>query len=283
MCFWTVCGHVINAARCGVLIFCVPENVTSLDKWRSGQTSSETPAMQIEAYLQNWLGSGWRIDETVMNTLDFGLPQRRKRLYITGRRMASYPLGCPSPCPVFEQPGHSRDILDMSDKDMPSRVFTHTQLANTNDHKRLHRPFMITGTNQGKVAFVDHSWSPTDRTEWGGRSGPRRIHADLYEALTASGRAIYVFSLGEGMGPGLVFGYRPLRVDRELFAHGRGALQGFPAEACRFFGNRPISKQAFGNAVSVPVIGMAIARDPVAPKVEFFRGGSDLLFLEAEL
>ena len=80
--FWTVCDHVINAARNGVLIFFVLENVTSLDNWRSGQTSSETPAMQIEAYLQDGLGSGWRIDKTVMNTLDFGLPQRRKRLYI---------------------------------------------------------------------------------------------------------------------------------------------------------------------------------------------------------
>ena len=179
--FWTVCGHVIYAARCGVLKFFVFENVTSLDSWRSGQASSETLAMQIEAYLQERLGSGWRIDKTVMNTLDFGLPQRRKRLYITGRRVASYPLGCPSPCPVFEQPGpgHSGDILDMSDKDMPSRVFTHIQLANINDHRRLHRSFMITETNQGKVAFVDHSRSPTDRPEWGGRSGPRRSQADF--------------------------------------------------------------------------------------------------------
>ena len=122
--FWTVCDHVIYAARFGVLMFFVLENVTSLDNWRSGQASTETPAMQLEAYLQDGLGSGWMLEKTVMNTMDFGLPQRRKRLYITGRKMASYPLGCPSPCPTFKQPGRSSDILDKSNKDMPSRVFT---------------------------------------------------------------------------------------------------------------------------------------------------------------
>ena len=262
--FWTVCDHVINAARNGVLIFFVLENVTSLDNWRSGQTSSETPAMQIEAYLQDGLGSGWRIDKTVMNTLDFGLPQRRRRLYITGRRMASYPSGCPSPCPLFKQPGHSCDILDMSDKDMPSRKFTQTQLSNINDHKTLHRSFMITETYKGKVAFVDHSRSPTYRTEWGCKSGALRIHADVCETLTASGPAIYVFSLGMGMGVGCLFGHRGLTVDRELLAHERGALQGFPEEASRFFGNTRLAKQAFGNAMSVPVVGMAIARELIA-------------------
>ena len=259
--FWTVCDHVIYAARFGVLMFFVLENVTSLDNWRSGQASTETPAMQLEAYLQNGLGSGWMLEKTVMNTMDFGLPQRRKRLYITGRKMASYPLGCPSPCPTFKQPGRSSDILDKSNKDMPSRVFTATQSRNIKDHKTSHRSVMITETNKGKVAFVDHSRSPTDRTEWAGRSGPRRIHADLCETLTASGPAIYVFSLGEGMGPGGVFGHGPLSVDRELLAHERGALQGFPQEACRFFGDKNISKQAFGNAMSVPVVGMVIARE----------------------
>ena len=216
--------------------------------------------MQIEAYLQGRLGSGWRIDKTVVNTLDFGLPQRRKRLYITGRRMASYPLGCPSPCPLFKQSGHSCDVLDMSDKDMPSRVFTtQTQLSNINDHKTLHWSFMITETYQGKVAFVDHSRSPTDRTEWGGKSGARRIHADVCETFTASGPAIYVFSLGIGMGVGCLFGHRRLTVDREFLAHERGALQG-----SRFFGNTRLAKQAFGNAMSVPVVGMAIARELIA-------------------
>ena len=105
--FWTVCDHVIYDARFGVLIFFVLGNVTSLDYLRSGQASTETLAMQLEAYLQDGLGSGWMLEKPVMNTMDLGLPQRRKRLYITGRKMASYPLGCPSPCPTFKQPGHS--------------------------------------------------------------------------------------------------------------------------------------------------------------------------------
>ena len=79
--------------------------------------------------------------------------------------------------------------------------------------------------------------------------------------LTASGPAIYVFSLDEGMGPGCVFGNRLLGVDRELLAHERSALQGFPQEVCRFFEDKLISKKAFGNAMSIPVVGMAIARE----------------------
>jgi DNA (cytosine-5)-methyltransferase 1 len=146
--FWTVCDHIINAARNGVVMFFVLENVPSLDHWRSGQTSSETPAMKIEAYLQDRLGSGWVLEQTVMNTLDFGLPQRRKRLYITGRRMASYPLGPPDPCALFKQVGRSSDILDKSNKDMPSRVFTATQSRNIKDHKTLHRSVM---PGQGRV------------------------------------------------------------------------------------------------------------------------------------
>ena len=125
------------------------------------------------------------------------------------------------------------------------------------DYKRVHRAVMISENYRGMVAFVDHSRSPTHRTQWGGR----RIHADVCETSTASGPAIYVFSRGEGMGPGCVFGNRPLTVDHEVFGHERGALQGFPAEACRFFGSRRICKQAFGNAMSVPVVGMAIARE----------------------
>ena len=258
--FWAVCDHIINAARNGVLIFFVLENVPGLDTYGSADRR-ETPAMRIITYLQDELGSGWGIDKTVMNTSDFGLPQRRKRLYIIGRRMTSYPLGCPSPCPVFKQPGHSCDILDLSDKDMPIRVFTPIQLANINEFQCLHRTFMIDETYRGMVAFVDHSRSPTGRTAWGRACRTTRIHADLCETLTASGPAIYVFSLGEGMGPRCVSGHQPLRVDRELFAHERGALQGFPADACRFFGEQRISKQAFGNAMSVPVVGMAIARE----------------------
>ena len=267
--FWAVCDHIINAARYGVLMFFVLENVPGLAHWTSGQPSSETPLMGITAYLADGLGSGWSIDKVVMNTLDFGLPQRRKRLYITGRRIASYPSGCPSPCPLFKRPGHSSDILDMSVGHIPSRVFTPIQLANIDDFKRLHRALMITEAYQGKVAFVDHSRSPTDRTAWGkGRQGHNinRNHsnADICETLTANGPAIYVFSLGEGMGLGRVFGHGPLTVDRELLGHERGALQGFPAEACRFFGDMRISRQAFGNAMSVPVVGMVIARELAA-------------------
>ena len=92
-----------------VFSFFVHENVPGLDTYGSADRR-ETPAMRIITYLQDELGSGWGIDKTVMNTSDFGLPQRRKRLYIIGRRMTSYPLGCPSPCPVFKQPGHSCDI-----------------------------------------------------------------------------------------------------------------------------------------------------------------------------
>jgi DNA-cytosine methyltransferase len=259
--FWAVCGHIINAARCGVLIFFVLENVPGLDTRGSGQSFSETPAMQLIDYLEEGLGSGWRIEKTVMNTSDFGLPQRRRRLYITGRRLANYPEGCPSPCPVFQQPGHSSDVLDMSEKES-AREFTAKQSANIMDYKRLHRSFMMNEIHRGKVAFVDHSRSPTNRTKWGRRGGqPTRLHADLCETLTASGPAMYVFSLGEGMGTGCVFGKGPLTVDRELLGHERGALQGFPAEACRFFGHKGISKLAFGNAMSVPVVGMAIARE----------------------
>ena len=257
--FWAVCDHIINAAKYGVLMFFILENVPSLDHRNSRDDCVETQATRLANYLQEGLGPGWAMDKTVMNTSDYGLPQRRKRLYIAGRRMARYPSGPPRPCPLFRQPANARDILDMSANDTPPGRFTPTQLANINDHKRVHRAVMITDTYRGKFAFVDHSRSPTDRTRWG--SGGRRVHVDVCETLTASGPAIYVFSLGEGMGHGCLFSTRALTVDRELFGHERGALQGFPPEACRFFGPHLIGKRAFGNAMSVPVVGMVIARE----------------------
>ena len=106
---------------------------------------------------------------------------------------------------------------------------------------------------RGKIMVVDVSRTPSGRTAWG-RSvchPPEDV-----ECLTASGPQLHGFSVGEGMGE--------LSFDRALGAAEHGFLQGFPKAVVSVMcdsSSEHVCKRAFGNAMSIPVIGSVLARE----------------------
>ena len=80
-------------------------------------------------------------------------------------------------------------------------------------------------------------------------------HPDVVECLTAHGPALHVMALGEGC--------CKLSIDRPLAASEHGRLQGFSDSIVAAFASTPchIAKRAYGNAMSVPVIGAILARE----------------------
>ncbi len=98
----------------------------------------------------------------------------------------------------------------------------------------------------------------------GAQCGHRsKASIDVCPCLTATGDRWHVFSLGHGhptMSVSLQgqHTWSTLPVDRSLLGVERGRLQGFPESIARVDGR---STLAFGNAISVPVLGTVLARE----------------------
>ena len=70
------------------------------------KASGLTPAEEVRTKLHQMLGSvsvsaGWEVELHPYNTLDYGLPHSRPRVFMLFRRRACYPLGTPEPPRVF--------------------------------------------------------------------------------------------------------------------------------------------------------------------------------------
>ena len=113
----------------------------------------------------------------------------------------------------------------------------------------LYKKAMANEDNRGCYAFVEVGRDPTGRTVWGGQRG----HVDRCQCLRASGPAIHVFALGEGLAN--------LSLDRPLRLHERAALQGFPAILGQLPFNEATGRRIWGNAMSVPVLGSILAQE----------------------
>ena len=254
--FWRVIDIVLMQAQLGHMLFFVLENVKGITDKASG--SSRSPADEIMSALTVGLGHDWTVELIHLNTVDFGLPQRRPRVYFVGRRLSRYPLGKPPAVTVFKNAVALGTLLDTTDN--VGHAYTPMQQANIRDFKTAFRSFMINAGHAGKYAVVDASRSPSGRTAWRGV----KPTPCLCECLTASGPQLHVFALGEGMGsPASVFGRRSLSLDRPLRTHERAVLQGFSRQLGRKFDEK-IGKMAFGNAMSVPVLGCVVGRELTA-------------------
>ena len=71
--------------------------------------------------------------------------------------------------------------------------------------------------------------------------------------MRASGPAMHVFALGEGL--------YPLSLDRPLRMRERSGLQGFPASIGNLQFDETVGRRIFGNAMAVPVIGSILAQE----------------------
>ena len=225
--------------------FFMLENVMGIThRHQASQTSSLDTLM---GNIQRQLGKEWAIQPIVVNALDFGLPQSRKRVYLVGRNLRYYCRGQPAPPPAFRSRVAAGQLLDRSDT--MRRFYTELQMWCLNAWKSKYKAYMEDRAMKGQFAFVEVNRDPTERTAWRGSS----LNVDTCECLRAAGPMLHVFALGEGTGQ--------LSLDRPLRMRERAALQGFPDSVGHFPFNETAGKRILGNAMAVPVIGSLLAQE----------------------
>ena len=246
--FWRAVDIVVHQGQRGQLMFFVFENVEGILKTPAG--AAEAPVKTIVAELQQGLPN-FIVEVTSANTMDFGLPQRRPRVYIVGRRTALFSRGAPPAARPFASTVPLGALL-RDTRAGPVRLYTPTQRENIADFKRASHRMMASAEFSGQIVAVDVSRTPSGRTAWAAQA----VRPGVVECLTASGPTLHVFSLGEGTGQ--------LTVDRPLVQRERGLLQGFPEAVCSVSVPEVVAKRMFGNAMSIPVIGSVLARELAA-------------------
>ena len=147
----------------------------------------------------------------------------------------------------FDRRVTAGEILNKSDTQ--GRAYIHLQASCLAAWKDKFRIYMTNQYLRGRYAFVEVNRDPTQRTSWKGVSP----YVDRCECLRASGPAIHVFALGEGVGQ--------LSLDRPLRVQERAGLQGFPASVSRLQFDETVGRRIFGNAMAVPVIGSMLAQE----------------------
>lgn len=250
--FWRVIDIIIVKAEQGQLRGFVLENVMGIDQKANG--SAKTPLNIIMDELKDSLPECWKVHHMILDSKDFGLPQSRRRVYIVGYKQEASSGGQRSwvrPAKfVMQIPLAS--LIDSSDR--CCRPYTSIQNQNITDWKAAYQECMEQPDRLGQLALVDVSRTPSGRTAWGGGT----VHPNVCECLTASGPALHVFSLGEGF-PARPDG-RALTLDRDLRPAERALLQGFSRSVANCGVQGPAAVRIWGNAMSVPVVGSALAR-----------------------
>ena len=201
----------------------------------------------VMATLRERLKQHWLISAIRVNTLNYGLPQNRERVYIIGRRASLYQLHLPRDPPFFAAQLKSRELIGTQDNE-PGHLST-LQSECLAKMKDLYAQAMANEDNRGCYAFVEIGRDPTGRTVWGGQTA----HVDRCQCLRASGPGLHVFALGEGPAN--------LSLDRPLRLHERAALQGFPAILGQLPFDEVTGRRIWGNAMSVPVLGSILAQE----------------------
>ena len=236
-------------AEHGDLLRFVLENVVGMS-W-STKGSREKPIDIVVKRLRNTC-LGWAIEVHRVNSLDFGLPQSRSRLYIVGRRYSPEKNGSSMP-PLrnFQQRLPLGKYLDTSDK-IPG-TYTSLQERNIREWKALYKFELTSQQFLNQFAVVDASRTPSTRTVY----GKATKHPNRCPCLTASGPKLHVFALG----PHIDRTSSPL--DRPMRHAERAKVQGFSGAIVEAASHMSVAdaKRVFGNAMTVPVVGSVIARE----------------------
>ena len=232
------------------LCFFTLENVPGI--CHKPKTGNPSALDMLLATLRERLKQQWLISAIKINTLEYGLPQNRERVYIIGRRAKLYQLHVPTAPPSFARRVKPCEILDTQDN-VPGKVSSLQSDCLVKMKQRFEKD-MANEDNRGSFAFVEIGRDPTERTVWSSCA----VRVDRCQCLRASGPGIHVFALGEGIAN--------LSLDRPLRLHERAALQGFPAILGHLPFNETTGRRIWGNAMSVPVLGSILAQELICLK-----------------
>ena len=173
------------------LAFFILENVAGICFHPNRDKPS--PLDMLLATLRERLKQQWLISAIRVNTLNYGLPQNRERVYIIRRRARLYQLHLPRDPPYFAAQLKSRELIGTQDNE-PGNLSS-LQSERLAKMKDLYAQAMANEDNRGCYAFVETGRDPTGRTVWGGQP----VHVDRCQCLRASGPAIHVFLSGRGV------------------------------------------------------------------------------------
>ena len=195
---------------------------------------------------------GWSIEIHRVNSLHFGVPQSRPRVYIVGRKYTPGSTGSPMP-PLhrFQERVPLGRCLERTDN--TQGTYTRLQRRNIKDWKALYKRELAETTFSNQFAVVDASRTPTRRTSWCNASK----QPDRCPCLTASGPLLHVIELGPNDSS--------RSLDRPLRNVERARIQGFSgavAEAAAHMSTADANR-IFGNAMTLPVLGVVLARELV--------------------
>ena len=220
------------------------------------------PMEQVVDILREQLPAWWDLTVLRSETSESGLPHKRERVYLRGvNRLAlslqqSIATIAPASLPHHGLSSLVRTDLPNTDKDKAGRGNKHMQ--NLAAYKIRHAADLQDPAKLGMIAVVDLSRDIS--LTWGDASR----FDDRCVCLTASNTSLWIFSLGTAPAdllpddlPGV-----DLPVDRWLHPCERALLQGFPADVRVAVRD---ATRVFGNAMSVPVVGLIM--QPVLEKL----------------
>ena len=247
--FWRVIDIVVHQAHhghCGLFIL---ENVEAIKHKTAG--ALESPSTVIMNWLTSELPSHWVVDIMTLNSLSYGIPQSRGRVFIIGRSTRLFGTADIEAPSVFRNTVSLRRFIDETDAKDIQNIATDIQQQNLIDWKQHFASQIANRDFIGSFAVFDVSRTPSQRTTWTAKG-----QIDAVECLTASGPKLHIISLGGGAGH--------CRMDRRLRGHERARLQGFPPTICDLARESTQTKKVFGNAMTVPVIGSILGSQLVA-------------------
>ena len=240
----------------------VLENVMGITN-RAKDSNGTAPVTHILARLQSHCGSGWSLQVYKVNSLNFGLPQSRSRVYIVGRRRDAYGQSAVPLLPQFTArmdfsevlsstpPAAVRSSLSSAGQEDHPQEYTPVVMQNIAEWKELLRPRLRTASFRGQFQIFPPDRTPSHRTSW----MPKPRSPGECPCLTATGPMLHILSLGEGT--------ENLSVDRAMTSWERAALQGFPKAVCAraMSLSGHVARRIFGNAMSLPVIGIILGNE----------------------
>lgn len=168
---------------------------------------------------------GYIVDSDCYNAADFGLPQQRKRIYITAHRRDSGEFYQSFIAP--QGAGCSKSVRDVLESDVPNGKYDVADMVRM-PTKSKKSPFRRLGQMHGNMGQ----------------------HARVYDP---SGHAATLMASQQNCGLYLVNGHPRALTPRE-----RARLQGFP-DTFSLHGTKTVANKQIGNSVAVPVVA-AIGR-----------------------
>lgn len=209
----------------GPVLF-VMENVPGLDVGRRRS--------YLHQLLDGLKDSGYHVSSAVLNAADYGVPQKRRRLFVVGSRVARFQFPAPTHGPKGALPYE------------PARSV-------------LHPDQLVGAPNPAKVVYAknpDLRPSPYDGHLFNGGGRPIDLDRPCSTILASAGgnKTHFIDTLGEvpGYHAELMAGHPPrvgtLEGGRRLTVEESAMIQAFPRSA-RFCGSRSSQYAQVGNAV----------------------------------